>query len=390
MFKTNSSNRLIAWLATLVPFIFLNASLAKGLDTLYAFKNRDDGRSPAAGLLADGSGNLYGTAGGGAYNAGVIFKLTPDGVEKVLHAFDNSDGSSPDANLIADSSGNLYSTTYEGAHCCGEVFKLAPDGTLTVLYSFCSQMNCADGAFTQAPLVVNAGGSFLGTTMNGGDESCNCGVVFELASDGTETVLHAFTNEPDGAFPNAGLIMDKKGNLYGTTAIGGGNSDGTVFRVAPDGTEAILHSFAHSDGYYPIGSLILDKSLNLYGTTMYGGAYDNSTVFKLSTDGTETVLYSFTGEFDGANPASSLIFDKQENLYGTTEQAGDLSCDDGFGCGTVFRLAPDGTLSVLHTYEAKKDGAAPIANLIIDKESLYGTTPLAGAHGYGTVFSLKK
>jgi uncharacterized repeat protein (TIGR03803 family) len=370
----------------------MGRAMAGGFNPLYAFKDHTDGGTPAGSLMTDAAGNLYGTAvGGGAHGWGVVFKLASDGNETPLHSFDVTDGASPEAALIADAAGNLYSTTYQGGgSCCGTVFKLAPDGSLTVLYSFCSQPNCSDGAFTFAGVIEDVAGNLYGTTTNGGDSNCDCGVAFKLAPDGTETVLHAFTNYPnDGAFPVGGLIADKKGNLYGTTDDGGAGSHGTVFKIAPDGTETVLHSFRLSDGSYPTAGLTKDRLGNLYGTTFFGGAYNEGVVFKLAPDGTETVLYSFTDGSDGANPAANVILDKRGNLYGTTEYGGDLSCAYGQGCGTVFKLAPDGSAKVLHTFKGGKDGANSVAGLIISNGRLYGTTPSAAAHGFGNVFALK-
>jgi uncharacterized repeat protein (TIGR03803 family) len=220
--------------------------------------------------------------------------------------------------------------------------------------------------------------------------------VFEIAPDGTETVLHTFTGK-DGDTPFAGLIADKAGNLYGTTAYGGAGSCscGTVFRVAPDGTETVLHSFVGSDGDDPMGGLLLDASGNLYGTTYYGGKSGCVTgcgvIFKLAPDGTETVLYNFCAQMDcsdGFYPNSSLVADRDGNLYGTTCECGDLPF------GNVFKLAPDGTETVLGSFGGN-DGSLPIGGLLKIKGRLYGTA-LFGSDGgcdesgCGTVFSVKR
>ena len=183
------------------------------------------------------------------------------------------------------------------------------------------------------------------------------------SSTTTETVLHSFTGYPsDGARPYAGLIADSAGNLYGTTVYGGASSgvggpgNGVAFKLAPDGTETVLYSFTGgSDGAEPYAGLILDSTGNLYGTTAGGGASDWGVVFKLAPDGTETVLYSFTGGSDGTGPYAGLILDSAGNLYGTT--AGGGASD----LGVVFKLAPDGTggytETVLHSFKgATSDG----------------------------------
>jgi uncharacterized repeat protein (TIGR03803 family) len=310
---------------------------------------------------------------------------------KLFYSFRGShkDGSDPYGGLILDSIGNLYGTTaYGGKEACapfgcGVVFKLAPDGKESILHLFAGGK---DGEVPMGVLVGDNGGNLYGTTENGGGKN-NAGTVFEIAADGAETVLYAFTGKSDGAYPFAGLIEDSSGNLYGTTQ-GGGLQDcdgaycGTVFKVAPDGTETVLYAFSGppNDGDHPYGNLIEDSAGNFYGTTAYGGSADAGTVFKLAPDGTETVLYSFSGS-DGSTPASGLIEDANGNLYGTTYQGG------ASGDGVVFELAPDGTETVMHAFAGGTDGADPYGGLIADKAgNLYGTTVRGGgSRNVGTV-----
>jgi uncharacterized repeat protein (TIGR03803 family) len=238
------------------------------------------------------------------------------GKEKVLYSFCSQthcfDGQAPRAGLITDKKGNFYGTTYYGgSYNYGAIFKLAPKGTETALYSF---EDGSDGYFPVAGLIMDSAGNLYGTTEDGGTgcvTTNGCGTVFKLAPNGTETVLYAFTNGSDGGYPEAGLIMDKEGNLYGTTDDGGANAYGTVFKVAPDGTETVLHSFTGSDGANPVAGLIMDKKGNFYGTTAVGGTYGYGTVFKLAPNGTETVLYAFTNGSDGGYPENGVIMDKE-------------------------------------------------------------------------------
>ncbi len=383
-------------LGMLVP---LNSAHAEKV--LYVFRHALDGHQPMSGLITDSAGNLYGTTQLGGKNYGTVFRLAPDGSETVLYSFaGGSDGAGPLAGLIADSAGNLYGTTAKGGgagcggHGCGTVFKLTPDGTETVLYSFAGGN---DGISPVAGLITDSAGNLYGTTQLGGKN--HFGTVFKLAPDGTETVLYrfCFQGDPctDGGSPYAGLIKDKAGNLYGTTAEGGTYSGGTVFRLAPDGSETVLYSFARgSDGAYPKAGLIADSAGNLYGTTASGGGtgcggYGCGTVFKLAPEGTETVLYAFTGN-DGAYPEAGVITDSAGNFYGTTQQGG---TNDN---GTVFKLAPDGTETVLYSFAGGSDGSLPFAGLIADKKGhLYGTTSEGGStrcygFGCGTVFKLNK
>jgi uncharacterized repeat protein (TIGR03803 family) len=316
-----------------------------------------DGRRPQASLIIDGYGNLYGTTVyGGTSGNGVVFGLfrTPPPFEeyryRILYSFcaqsGCADGALPVAGLAADTAGNLYGTTWVGGTAgAGVVFKLAPDGTETVLYNFCSQDGCADGAYPLASLIIDGAGNLYGTTRGGGFQ--NEGVVFNLTPDGTETVLYSFCGRivcADGAYPEAGLIIDGGGNLYGTTYSGGFGQQGVAFELAPDGTETVLWNFCAlsqcADGAQPAGGLIMDAAGNLYGTTYGGGGgtFDHGgVVFKLASDGTETILYSFCSQSncaDGVLAEAGLIMDAAGNLYGTTSEGGTA------GDGVVFMVVP--------------------------------------------------
>jgi uncharacterized repeat protein (TIGR03803 family) len=264
----------------------------------------DDGALPLAGLVFDQKGNLYGTTrNGGAFDSGTVFKLTPTGKETVLYSFCGSncdDGALPLAGLVFDQKGNLYGTTsYGGASnssCvqgCGVVFKLTPAGKETLLYSFCAQNNCIDGAVPYAGLIVDQTGNLYGTTLGGGAYH-DSGVVFKITPAGKETVLYSFCaqgypNCTDGDAPFAGVVLDQKGNLYGTTSQGGAYNfyAGAVFKLTPTGKETVLHSFCAQiihcpDGENPLAGLIFDQKGNLYGTAAAGGANNSGVIFKLT------------------------------------------------------------------------------------------------------------
>jgi len=340
------------------------AGAASTYKTLHEFKG-PDGANPYAGLVFDTGGNLYGTTqGGGVHNSGTVFKLKP-----------NADGS----------------------------------WTESVLHNFCSLANCADGFDPTASLTFDAAGNLYGTAQQGGNAACaqGCGVVFKLTpnSNGswTESVLHTF-NVADGAFPTSGLIFDSAGNLYGTTFNGGTFDAGTAFKLAPNAdrtwTESVLYNFCNLStcGYNPDASLVFDGAGNLYGTTHGGGSAVCvcGTVFKLTpnSDGswTESVLYLFNGT-DGAYPAAGLIFDTEGNLYGTTSYGGISSCSSPNGlytCGTVFELTPnsDGSWaeSVIRYFSS---AAFPQGSLTFDAAgNLYGTTPSGGFANNGRLFKL--
>ena len=376
---------------------------------LHRFRGIHDGFLPSSELILDRKGNLYGTTQfGGNYGScppigcGAVFEVAPGGRERLLHAFaGGSDGGFPFGGLLADASGNLYGTTSGYYGSVGTVFKLAPDGTNRVLYTF---KDHSKGWIPFSELIADQNGNLYGTTYVGGDMSCGnygCGTVFRVTPNGKETVLHAFHGAPDGAYLLEGLVRDGKGNLYGVTYSGGTGTNcsidmfgcGTVFQIAPDGTESVLYNFqGGSDGAGPRDTLLMDTSGNLYGTTEYGGNCGQNnlcgTVFELAPDGTETVLYRFQGNNDGANPYGGVVMDAGGNLYGTTAIGGG-GCQVNYGCGTVFRLAPDGTETVLQSFLLKSGGQAPEASLVEGKNgNLYGTTVAGGRYNKGVVFSV--
>jgi len=371
---------------------------AQTFTTLYTFCSRPacaDGEAPGAGVIMDKLGNLYGTTElGGASVYGTVFELTPSGTETVLYNFCSAshctDGQVPSAGLAFGKKGNLYGTTSSGgAYNYGTVFEVTPSGTETVLHSFASG---ADGAYPAGGVVFDKKGNLYGTTSAGG--AYGAGTVFEITAKGREKVLHSFvSNSPDGAFPSSGLVLDAKGNLYGTTSGGGGATGcGTVFEVTPTGTETVLYSFAGaSDGCTPLGGVVFDKSGNLYGTTFAGGLGSCTVpsgcgiVFKLTPTGAETVLYSFAGGLDAERPRASLVLDAKGNLHGTTSFGG------SGGWGTDFELMPSGgvwTETILHSFYEMDYGCPPASGLLRRKEAFYGTTGDYGISGPGTVYVL--
>lgn len=323
-------------------------------NVLHAFKGgSNDGGNPFAGVIQDAEGNLYGTTyqGGGAAcggtGCGVMFKLDARGKETVLYKFKGgNDGAEPNG-VIRDTKGNLYGTTFGGGvDGWGTVFKLNKSRSLTVLHSF-TKGN--DGAQPTAAVIQDGKGNLYGTTYDGG--IFGHGTVFKVDTSYKETVLHSFNGTSDGGELDAGLLMDKAGNLYGTTALGGSGpcslggvrvGCGIVFKIDTAGTFSVLHNFNGPDGSASFAGLIQDAKGNFYGTTSSGGgATDSGLVFKLTSSGKETVLYKFKGTSDGSSPFAGLIQDAAGNLYGTTWDGGDLSCGpNGGGCGVVFKLTP--------------------------------------------------
>ena len=306
----------------------------------------------------------------------------------VLYNFGgSSDGGDPYASLIRDAAGNLYSTFGYGGGTSfsGGVFKVAPDGTETVLYSFTGG---ADGAFPEAALIRDNAGNLYGTTTQGGSD--NIGVVFKVDPSGTETVLHSFTGGTDGVIPVGGLLRDAAGNLYGTTSQGGSSNDGILFKISPSGKETILHTFSGSanDGKYPTyTSLLTDAQGNLYGVTDEGGSADGGILYKLSKTGKLTILHSFTGgTSDGCNVLGAPFRDAAGNFYGTTSSCGTHNL------GTVWKVNKYGKEKVLHSFAGgTADGEYPLAGVTVDaKGNVYGTTSGGGASNFGTVYKVSK
>jgi len=356
--------------------------------------------------VLDKKGNLYGTTNsGGTYGYGTAFEVTPSGTETILHSFDWTDGAAPQAGLILDKKGNLYGTAAYGGYGYGTVFELTPSGTETTLVNF----DFTDGANPLGSLIEDSEENLYGTTSSGG--AYGYGTVFELAPSGTETVLYSFDTNGYGYYPGEGLVMDKLGNLYGTTGAGGAYGYGTVFELTSSGTVTILYSFGKNgtDGWSPAGVLVRDRKGNLYGTTIYGGAYKKGcfgigcgTVFKLTPSGKKTILHNFDNNgTDGWYPYAGLVRDAKGNLYGTTMGGGaygDSVCYP-YGCGTVFKLTPSGKETILHSFDPNAgDGSNPWGGLVFDENgNLYGTTVYGGAYncgpygspyGCGTVFKL--
>jgi uncharacterized repeat protein (TIGR03803 family) len=354
---------------------------------IHVFKGNPDGSQSRAPLVFDQKGNLYGTTvAGGADNAGTVFEMSPRSGggwdETVLYSFktDGKDGTAPAATLIFDKSGNLYGTTSAGGanENSGTVFELSPSGnggwSETVLYSF----DRSGGFQPTGALVFDQAGNLYGGTAFGGDQGW--GIVYQLTPNGngnwTETELASFGENGDGTSPDGTFVFDQAGNLYGTVFSGTENGGGLVFELTPNGkgwTENTIYTFESVDE--PGAGVIFDQSGNLYGTALSNGGIGDGIVFELSPNGkgawTEKVLYSFNGT-DGKSPYGGLVFDRAGNLYGTTFEGG------ANGYGVIFKLAPDGkggwTETVLHSFHGTP-GANPWAGLILDASgNLYGTT----------------
>jgi len=357
------------------------------LTVLHAFAGGTDGANPNTTMVADKAGNLYGTTYNGCTD-GSVYKIAPNGTETVLYCFTGTPGSgNPGGGLMIDKLGNLYGTTESGGdNDAGTVYKIAADGTFTLLYSF---LDGTQGGVPIGSLVLYKK-DLYGTVFSGGANGQ--GAVFKLTPNGKETILYSFTGGTDGGEPYAGLVVDKAGNLYGTTNNGGDPtcSCGTVYEITPSGQETTLHDFVGgTDGSSPgEPHLILSTAGDLYGVTSAGGNSNNGTIYKIAANGTESVLYAFTGGDDGKVPVSRLLLGSTGTLFGTTYEGG----ADGFG--TVFKLTPNNKLRVMYTFTGGLDGCYSAAGLVDDaafqKGYLYGAAADCGANGDGTIFSITK
>lgn len=413
---------------------------------LHPFLTAPDGNSPESGLVMDAKGVLYGTTCNGGISTmegeGTVFSLAspakgePQTKEKILYAFgrkSDTDGSCPWANVTLGSDGVIYGTTLNGGDQNeGTVFRLTPPGghstewTEEVLYSF-GTSSANDAAYPLGPMLLYKGNLYGTASMGGtgcGEEGC--GAVFELsapvapATEWKETILHYFLGK-DGGMPYSSLIVDKKGNFYGTTSIGGASDNGTVFEMEPPAakekkwTETVLFSFNGGDGANPESGLVVDDDGVLYGVTFFGGADDIGVVYQLAPPAKEggkwkeTVLHEFTiprtatGTIcyicanGGGDPAGALAIGKDKVLYGTTAWGGDIDA------GTVFSLTPPKsaggkwTEAVVHSFTGtvteppgadNGDGINPYGDILLVDGVLYDTVQGGGPFNYGDVFSV--
>jgi uncharacterized repeat protein (TIGR03803 family) len=299
----------------------------------------------------------------------------------VLHEFAGvpNDGSGPRGGLVRDSAGNFFGTTFSGGAVGeGTLFKMTPAGRESTLFSFSN----SDGSFPASSLVFDAAGNMYGTADEGPG---GAGVLFQVAKDGTEVIFHAFQGGQNSvaAVPSGGVVKDAAGNFYGATLLGG-LGFGTIYRVDPTGNLRVLYNFqGRADGASPQGPLVRDANGNIFGAALEKGSGGAGTIFKLASNGTLTVLHSFTGSRDGKAPQGGLLLDGAGNLFGSTFAGGDT------GNGTIFEIAKIGGFRRLHTFSGATDGTNPNGTLIRDATgNTYGTAQLGGALSLGTVFKL--
>ena len=380
---------------------------AQTYTVLHNFTGGADGYYPNAGLTLNGTSNLFGGAGDNA-----IFHLRQSGTGWIfspIYDFNGTDGDFLSGRLTFGPDGALYGASGAGGipDCgdgagCGLIFSLRPTRTIcrtdscpwsqTVLYQFNPLNLPNDGYGPTGGLVFDSAGNIYGTTAQGGRYSG--GSAFMLApSRGrwNETNLYDFRQGANGTAPNGNLVVDRSGNVIGTTSYGGANDCfgvgcGIVFELTHNSggwTETILHTFTDgADGARPFGGLISDAAGNLYGTATMGGVNGGGTVYELTPSNGGygfQVLYSFSGNNQGGGPGGILAFDSVGNLYGSTGVGGI------FHQGTIFKLTPGGgswTLTDLHDFTGGLGGSAPSDGPVLDPSgNLYGTATFGGTGG---------
>jgi uncharacterized repeat protein (TIGR03803 family) len=311
---------------------------------------------------------------------------------KVLHEFNGvDDGRNPQGKLLRDAAGNLYGTTFtDGAGSSGTVFKIDSTGREKVLFQF----HVSDGANPSSALIQDQAGNLYGTADEGPG---GAGIVYKLSPEGKQTILFAFQgclfcHRP--RVPSGALFMDQLGNLYGTTVFGGKgkcqSGCGIIYRLDPAGKLHVLYEFSGgADGSVPIGPLLPDANGNLYGVAQAGGDLACSelrrgcgTVFRLARNGKLTVLHTFHGVADGATPEPDLLLDTTSgNLYGAASQGGISES------GVVFKISSIGKYAILHRFTGANDGSSPNGGLVLDEAgNLYGTAQTGGRGKDGTAF----
>jgi uncharacterized repeat protein (TIGR03803 family) len=389
-----------------IAILLTASSFASTFKVVYSF-SFTDGSFPNGDLIRDAAGNFYGTTQiGGKYNRGVVFKLDSTGQQTILYVFTGAaDGGIPIGRLLRDTAGNLYGITSLGgdpACSCGTVFKLAKNGSLKVLHSFKGGKDGAQNEGQPELGLVMVKGDLYGSASFGGvigcDGSLGCGVIFKVTQAGKETVLHRFTGQADGAFPQD-LISDAAGNIYG--AAGGsymhGNT-GTLFKLDTTGKMTTLFTLpGGAEGNSPRWRLTRDAKGLIHGVTQFGG--DTSTcalgssgcgvAFTVNAAGKERVVHTFGKRAsDGAEPSAG-VFDLNGNYFGTTFYGGTANSTCKYGCGVVYEIAQGGKYSVLHRFTGADDGWLPTGGLTDDGSgNIYGAAIMGGSGNNGVIYEI--
>jgi uncharacterized repeat protein (TIGR03803 family) len=341
---------------------------------LRSFVYTTDGGLPNGSLIVGIDGSLYGTtSGGGPNRAGTIFKITTAGVYTVLRSLTlTTDGGAPKGTLVKGADGNYYGLTSDGgASLFGTAFKITAAGVYTVLAKFSG----SGGSAPFESLIQAADNGLYGTTSTGG--TYNYGTIFKLCG-GVTTTMFSFNRSTHGAYPKGSLIQAADSSFYGTTSDGGTNGFGTIFKITRTGAFTVLRHLTAADGGYPQGSLVQGSNGLLYGMTSSGGTNSIGVIFSISTTGVYKIIKQLTAATDGANPEGSLAKGTDSFFFGMTTSN-----------GRIFKIAPGGTYSVLSTFVLTTTGNNPTGNLVLGKDgNFYGMCAQGGSSGKGTIFKV--
>jgi uncharacterized repeat protein (TIGR03803 family) len=402
-------------LALAESIFFASPELSARETILHNFTGNSAGAYPFSNLIFDPLGNLYGESNGDGSFEGNVYELSPDGAggwkytEIYEFGFDGL-GAYPIGPLTMDDRGNLYGVTLAGGtNNTGTVYTLSQlDGSwsITYLYSF-GPMLSADGAAPNG--VTYFRGALFGTTSIGGKNGSGTAFAVWRNPDGgwSETILHDFAvSNNDGQRPSGGVALDSKGNIYGTTMLGGPHQGGIVFELSREANggwhEQILHGFLSRDGYQPgAATPVFDGQGNLYSTTTGGGSSGDGVVFELTPSGgewTETILHNFTGGKDGSSPDAGVVLDSHGRLFGTTPWGGGngycwTENDQNLDCGTVYMLSPSDSgpwkESILQRFSDGSDGGFLDAGIVLDgQDNVYGVATHGGPSDLGVAFEI--
>lgn len=354
-------------------------------------------------LILAADGNVYFGSSSGGDGFGTVAVLEPgnDELVRTLYSFQNrEEGYSPFGGVIQGTDQNLYGTTYLGGEGkVGSIFKLGLDGTFTQLHEFAK--NGSQGRYPYTGLTQGSDGYLYGTTITGG--ASKKGVVFRIATDGTDfSVLHNFGGS-DGDSPEGQLLALSDGYLYGTTMLGGSGKRGVIYRISTTGEFQRLYSFpslnkfsefglaTNTDGANPRAGLIQGNDGNLYGTAYQGGEFGNGTLFRAVLSGdsaTVEVVHAFRGwpEFDGGFPAAPVVQGPDGDFYGTSERGGYSDA------GTVWKVAADGSsFELLHGYlNSATDGSVPYSNVMFAGGNLYSVTTSDSFGSSGSIIKIDR
>jgi uncharacterized repeat protein (TIGR03803 family) len=344
---------------------------------LHSFINDTEGSTPNGGFVKGNDGNFYAMLSyGGAFTFGTAVKMTPAGVVTTLVNFNGAaKGNAPQENLIKGKDSAYYGTTSSGGtYGHGTIFKIC-GGTTTVLKSFNKNV---DGGIPLGSLIQATDGNFYGMASEGGTNG-GYGTIFKITPAGVYTVLRHLTSSTDGGSPYGSLIQATDGFLYGMTRGGGTSAGGTIFKISTAGVFTVLRHLVYAtDGSGPEGSLVQATDGNFYGMTS-----NNAKIFKITSTGIFTILRSLVSNTDGSYPYGSLIQTADGKLWGTTSSGGT------YGYGTIFNITTTGTFKTMKHLNATPDGRTAKGNLLVAKDgNLFGMTSLGGANNVGTIFKI--